>query len=211
MKACTPIHAISAAARALRLAAGCLAAILTVTSLASAQTLGDIAAREEARRKKVTRPSPAYTNKDIKPSDRPEPVSPAQTSSDTATPAGSGEAQGAADGEGEPAAGQAEAPLTDDEEGVTLEEQWRTRIAEARAALDRSQMFAEALQSRINALWADFTARDDPAQRSVIEAERRKALAQLDRVKAEIVTQTKAIADIEEEARRAGIPPGWLR
>jgi len=208
--ACTLIHATSAAARALRLAAGCLAALLAVVSPAGAQSLGDIAAREEVRRKKVSKPSPVYTNKDIKPSDRPEPVAPPQTSPDTAAPGGSGEAPAPAEGEGAPAPGQAEAPLTE-EEGVTREEQWRARIAEARAALDRSQMFAEALQSRIHALWADFTARDDPAQRSVIEAERRKALAQLDRVKAEIVTQTKAIADIEEEARRAGIPPGWLR
>jgi hypothetical protein len=25
------------------------------------------------------------------------------------------------------------------------------------------------------------------------------------------VTETKAIADFQEEARRAGVPPGWLR
>ena len=31
--------------------------------------------------------------------------------------------------------------------------------------LDCDRLFAEALQSRINALTTDFTARDDPAQR----------------------------------------------
>jgi hypothetical protein len=30
-------------------------------------------------------------------------------------------------------------------------------------------------------------------------------------VKNDIVQQTKAIAGIQEEARRAGVPPGWLR
>jgi hypothetical protein len=30
-------------------------------------------------------------------------------------------------------------------------------------------------------------------------------------VKAEIVNANKQIEDIEEEARRAGVPPGWLR
>jgi len=194
--------------RARPLALGCLTVVLACAWPADAQSLSEIAAREEARRKKVQKPSPVYTNKDIKPSDRPAPP-PRPVGSDPSatgngeTPAGPEGPEGAAPAEGE--------PPTEEQEREQQEQQWRARISEAREALERSQMFAEALQSRINALLADFTARDDPAQRSVIEAERRKALAQLDRVKAEIVTQTKAIADIEEEARRAGIPPGWLR
>jgi hypothetical protein len=72
-------------------------------------------------------------------------------------------------------------------------------------------MFAEALQSRINGLTADFTSRDDPAQRAVVANDRQKALAELDRVKNDITQQTKAIADIQEEARKGGVPPGWLR
>ena len=88
---------------------------------------------------------------------------------------------------------------------------WKGRIGAARAAVDRSKIFADALQSRINALTTDFTNRDDPAQRAQIELERQRAVAELDRVKNEIAAQTKAIADIEEEARKAGVPPGWLR
>ena len=41
-------------------------------------------------------------------------------------------------------------------------------MTDARQALERSQMYLDALQSKINALWADFTARDDPAQRAQI-------------------------------------------
>ena len=81
----------------------------------------------------------------------------------------------------------------------------------ARDSLQRSQMFAEALQSRINGLTTDFTARDDPAQRAVIANDRDKALAELDRVKNDITKQTKAIEDLQQEARKAGVPPGWLR
>ena len=36
----------------------------------------------------------------------------------------------------------------------------------ARSALDRSKIFGDALQSRINALSNDFVNRDDPAQRA---------------------------------------------
>jgi hypothetical protein len=53
--------------------------------------------------------------------------------------------------------------------------------------------------------------RDDPVQRSTIAAERQKALAEFDRVKQEIADQQKAITTIQDEARRAGVPPGWVR
>jgi len=91
------------------------------------------------------------------------------------------------------------------------EEAWRKRMTGARDAVSRAQMFAEALQSRINALTTDFVNRDDPAQRNTIAAERQKALAELDRVKTEIADQQKAIVAIQDEARRAGVPAGWVR
>ena len=91
------------------------------------------------------------------------------------------------------------------------EDAWRKRITAARDALSRAQVFAEALQSRINALSTDFVNRDDPAQRNAIAGERQKALAELDRVKQEIVDHQKAITAIQDEARRAGVPAGWVR
>ena len=87
---------------------------------------------------------------------------------------------------------------------------WRERIRGEREALERAKTFAEALQSRINALNTDFVNRDDPVQRSGIAADR-EALAELERLKKEIEQHTKAIATIQEEARRAGVPAGWVR
>lgn len=190
---------------------------LAVSGTAAAQSLAAIAQKEEARRKAIKKPSRVYTNQDVTPSGRPDSAS----AVDTGTP---GTAQAGAQGAASEAAGRQPAEQagaaesteageekTDEELRAEDEARWRDRMRDARAALERNQIFEQALQSRINALWADFTARDDPAQRAAIEAERRKAIAQLDRVKAEIVEQQKAIADIEEEARRAGVPPGWLR
>jgi len=77
--------------------------------------------------------------------------------------------------------------------------------------VERSRAFASALQNRIDMLWTDFVNRDNPVERAGIEQERTKALAELERVKQEIEDQTKAIAAIEEEARREGVPAGWLR
>ena len=186
-----------------RLFALVLIAALAGAVPASTQSLAEVARKEEARRKQVKKASPVYTDKDVKPA----PASSTAPSGDTPAttkPEASTEPKPADKDDAQP-------ELTDEEKRAQDEQRWRARITDARAALERNKVFAEALQSRINSLWADFTARDDPAQRSAIDMERKKAIAQLDRVKSEIVEQTKAIADIEEEARRSGVPPGWLR
>jgi hypothetical protein len=182
-----------------------LAAFLACSALAAwttpsaAQTLGDVARKEEQRRKDIRKPAKVYTNKDLGHAD-PAPVAPVPAA--TATPGEGSAEEKNPDGSAKP---------SEEEQRAADREQWRARMSQARTDLDRSKMFAEALQTRANSLWADFTARDDPAQRSVIEAERKKTLSELDRVKGEIESKTKAIADLEEEARRAGVPPGWLR
>lgn len=164
---------------------------------AAGQSLADVARKEDARRKKIRQVTRVLTNNDLKPSDgraAPPPVAvpePPPAPPEAAAPA---------------AAGPDEA-----EEEEHDEQAWRQKMADARLALERNQMYADALQSKINALWADFAARDDPAQRAQIELERKRAIAEQERVKAEVAAQTKAIADLEEEARKAGVPPGWIR
>jgi hypothetical protein len=176
-----------------------LAAALVVT--AGAQSLGELAKREEARRKAIKTPGKVLTNDTIR--------STAPASAPAAPPVAPSQPAPSAPGAAAPGSA-AEKPKPDADR-KTQEAAWRQRIAAARDSLQRSQMFAEALQSRINGLTADFTSRDDPAQRAVVATDRQKALAELDRVKNDITQQTKAIADIQEEARRAGVPPGWLR
>jgi hypothetical protein len=192
--------------RPVAFAVWCLLVALSAPPAAAAQqqSLADVARKEEARRKKVKAPGKVYTNKDVKAANG-LPSSPA---AETAAPAPGG-AQATAPAA--PAGQQAEAPADESEQRADDEQRWRQRMTDARGALERSRMFAEALQSRINALTRDFYARDDPAQRGVVEADRQKAIAELGRVESEIQQQIKAIADLEEEARRAGVPPGWLR
>ncbi|HEY4658124.1 MAG TPA: hypothetical protein VIH11_01305, partial [Gemmatimonadaceae bacterium] len=88
---------------------------------------------------------------------------------------------------------------------------WKARMDQLREELRRGEVFAESLQSRVNALTADFASRDDPLQRAKIGEDRQKMLAEMDRVKSDIDRIKKAITDLEEAARRAGVPPGWLR
>jgi len=170
-----------------------LAAALAAT--ASAQSLGELAKKEAERRKAIKSSGKVLTGDSVRSVPAPSPAS-----VPSPAPAAAGATPGSAAEKPKPEADRKAQELA-----------WRQRIQGARDSLQRSQMFAEALQSRINGLTADFTARDDPAQRAVVANDRQKALAELDRVKNDIVQQTKAIADIQEEARRAGVPPGWLR
>jgi hypothetical protein len=173
------------------------AAMLALPLASEAQSLADIARAEEARRKSITKPGKVYTNVDL----RADITATPSTNESPSTPTAPTEVPSLN------LPGGKAAPLAPEKDQAY----WSARINAARQALDRSRIFADALQSRINALTTDFTNRDDPAQRAQLELERQRALAELDRVKKEIAVQTKAIADIEDEARRAGVPPGWLR
>jgi hypothetical protein len=88
---------------------------------------------------------------------------------------------------------------------------WHDRITAARDARERDQVLSDAVQSRINALSADFINRDDPAQKQQIASQRLRALEELDRLKKQIIADDKAIADIVDDARQKNIPPGWIR
>src|SRR4029077_17820514 len=88
---------------------------------------------------------------------------------------------------------------------------WSGRMKDLLAQLDRDRILVDALQSRINALTADFSARDDPAQRRVVELDRQRALDELERLKKSVLNDQKSIVDFQEEARRASVPTGWLR
>ena len=176
---------------------GALVILVAVAGTAGAQSLADVARKEEARRKDIKKPSRVITNKDLKASDNAAPPPPA----DAQAPAPAAEAPSDKTEDGQP---KAEAPASD-------EQVWRQKMADARTALDRSQTHLDALQNRIDGLWAQFTAHDNYVEREKIEADRKKALAEYDRVKAEIEDNKKAIADLEEQARRANVPAGWLR
>jgi len=172
-------------------------------AVGSAQTLGDIAKREESRRKQVKTPGKVYTNEDLR-------------GRDAGAPAPSPASEASSPNAVQPQAPAAGAQAKDADKAATedpkkTEAYWKDRLTKARGDLDRAKTFADALQSRINALTTDFAARSDPAQRAQIGNDRQKAVAELDRVKKEIEANTKAIADIQEEARKTGVPAGWVR
>jgi DNA repair exonuclease SbcCD ATPase subunit len=161
-------------------------------ALAQSPSLAELAQKEQERRKALkATAAKVYSDKDL-----PKPATPPVASAVPSTPT-------VVPPEPKPAE---QKPVEQKDEAW-----WRARIAQAKEAQRRAEAFAEALQSRINALATDMVNRDDPYQRAKISDDRQKALAELQRVTNEIEQAKKDIADIEEEARRANVPPGWLR
>ena len=172
-----------------------LVALCAGVSSAFAQatpTLGELARKEQERRKALKAAGKVLSNGDL-------PKAVAKIPAEGTAPGG---AKLEADDE-------KNKPAQKEEERD--EAWWRQRMNSLRGELVRNEMFLEALQTRINSLTADFTARDDPYQRARIAEDRQKAMAEVDRVRGDIELQKKKIADAEEEARLQGVPPGWLR
>ena len=166
------------------------------TTPSMTKPLADVAREEEARRKQARKPSRVLTNSSLTPDISKGIAPPPSTTPATTTP--SNATPGTPAGDAPPGAAKDQA-------------YWSTRIKTARDQMSRTQIFMDSLQTRINSLTTDFVNRDDPAQRAKIETDRQQALAELERVKKELTDQQKAITAIEDEARRAGVPAGWLR
>jgi len=188
------------------LAAGSLAPL-------HAQSLADVAKKETERRQGGKTATKVYTNGDLKPVAEPAPdadtaSAAAGDSADKKPADAKGDAKADAKTNDKSAAKDAKASDKSEEKG---QEYWSGRMHALNEQLSRDRLYAEAVQTRINSLTADFTARDDPAQRQLIAEDRDKAVSELSRLRKQIDEDKDAIGSLEEEAHRAGVPPGWLR
>lgn len=107
-----------------------------------------------------------------------------------------------------PSSGTTSASVEDESAArVRAEEMWRTRVAEARAEVDRARRAHETL-SGMNLVpgYEYVDAKGRTVIGSVGELQQLTAAAKARRDAAE-----KALDDLLEQARRANVPPGWLR
>ncbi len=178
-------------------------------SLVAGQSLAELARQEAARRQTIAR-GKVITNSDLKPVPPPSAAPPTSTPGTTLAPPPTLEQAGAASADD--AAGDSKAiDAASAGEDKKDEKYWRQRVTAARDNLTRSQTFQQALQARVAALSTDFVNRDDPAQRAKVAQDREKALAELDRVSKDIVRYQTELTTIADDARRAGVPAGWVR
>jgi hypothetical protein len=202
----------------MRVFAAFLAFSVAGLASASAQSLADVARQEGARRQTVAT-GKSYSDQDLKPTGRVPAVASSQAApdADAASPDTSVDQAGTdtADASAPDTDATSASDKTDKADNKTSdvkdEKYWSKRMASLREQLERDKTFQQALQSRIDALTTDFVNRDDPAQRGQIAADRQKTLAELDRLRKAVEADTRAIPELEDEARRSGVPAGWLR
>jgi hypothetical protein len=184
-----------------------LVSVCSPAAAQSPQTLADVAKAEEARRNGVKKPSKVYTNTSLTPdiTAPPPPSVPAGGS----TPGNASSNATSSNATPGTIAGGTAAPV--DKAAMKDQAYWQDRMSAARTEMGRTQMFADSLQTKIYSLRTDFVNRDNRVEREKIEQELNTALAELERLKKDIEKQQKGIAAIEDEARKAGVPSGWLR
>lgn len=146
-----------------------------------------------------------FTNKDLR-----RGSSPSSSGSETQA------AEGAEPGD---EAGEASEDQADpwDSVGVATDEQgrgedyWRQAMSDARAAVTAAKAEHERLQSEMNLKRSEFTAIDDPAARALVDDRIQELYGLLDQSKAAVADAEQALSDLQEDARRSGALPGWLR
>jgi hypothetical protein len=164
----------------------------------AAQGLGDASARERKKRGAQPPAAKVFTNGDLR-KDEPPPAEPA--AAQAGAEAAGAESKDAGEAAQQPADAGAEpkAPLDplerERQERRLLEAEWRMRFANAREQL----ALAEA------ACW-----------REVVRTEFYQGIPVQMKVKEFVETEEfrrakQALADLEEEFRRTGLPPGWAR
>jgi hypothetical protein len=94
---------------------------------------------------------------------------------------------------------------------VDEETSWRRRAAGLRASLLRDRDAYAAAESQLALLRTQAVSRDDPAQQATLRQQIGTTIAELDTVTRRIAEGERALRILADEARRLGIPPGWLR
>ena len=173
-----------------------LGACLSVVVPAAEQSLADVSRKTEAARNaSAGRPrAKVYTNKDLSAVDSVPPAPAAPTSTATAT-------------EPAPSTPAADKPPPD----TKSETYWRDRMRPLRQRLDTARALADNTKRRAEALMRE-AARCFAI--GVVCADYTESLRLTDEHKvllADVASAERDVARLEEEARRAGVPPGWLR
>ncbi len=90
---------------------------------------------------------------------------------------------------------------------------WQTRAREARENLAEAEALVAALEQKITDLRTDRGADNamDPFRLQTQQAEIQKATAELASARERAQTRRAALEAVIEDARRQGIPPGWVR
>ena len=176
----------------------------TVVALAPAQgrSLGDAIKKNRDEKEPKKRSLGVITNESLKkPSVTPTASKAKQGGTMTVLPAGTPGSS----------YGKVAVPVVRDQKGRT-EEEWRQLVAQNRRRQERADTEVKRLELETRRLENDFYAWSDGNYRDrVIRPNWEQAREDLKKARVELDAASAAHTDLEEDARRSGAPPGWLR
>ena len=94
-----------------------------------------------------------------------------------------------------------------------LEASWRGRARAQREAVARAEARVKELEARVDGLRNDMspTGLLDPSRQQTREADTARARAELEEARRQLALARQGSEDLEDQARRQRVPPGWLR
>ena len=176
------------------------------------KSLGEVAREKKAASPAAKTPSPSpepspgrvFTNEDL-------PAQPSPPAIASPGPAGTGRGTVTT----LPKSAEVPAPpaSSGSSDAAQREAAWRGRASALRDAITAAEKSIPEIEDRIAGLRNDRNPTNlmDPNREQNRQAEIAKAQAELESMRAGLERSRQALADLEEEARRKGIPPGWLR
>ena len=186
-----------------------LLATLTVslTTALHSQSLAELARKERAR-KTPEGTAKVYTNEDI-PSTTPSPAAPApaQAQEPQAQKPAPATAQAGATEKAEAKPAEASEKSTAD-----LEKGYREKFAQLRDKVAFEEQKLDVMQRELNLMMTQFYSDPNVAlreQNSRVEINKRTQ--DIETQKQVVEKAKQAIADLEDELRKKGLPPGWAR
>ncbi|MBE0665710.1 MAG: hypothetical protein IH584_07775, partial [Candidatus Aminicenantes bacterium] len=84
------------------------------------------------------------------------------------------------------------------------QDELQERIAKLKEDIDREQL-------DLNKLWSDFYIKNIPAEQDAIKVQISQLTNQTEQKKLFLSQAETQLEDLYEKARKAGVPPGWLR
>jgi len=178
---------------------------LFTTSVAYAQSLGDLAKKEEQRRAKISEEVKVLTNADTD-----HFKGAAITTGTRPAPPPSEETAEAKEAEGKTGEEKSEETGPLDLMGRS-ESFWRQTFADARQKVKELENEANVLTLKLNELQNRFYAEDNGFKQQEIQREINKTFYEQDLNKKNLQAARDALADLESEARKSGALPGWSK
>jgi DNA repair exonuclease SbcCD ATPase subunit len=185
------------------------ALVLAVTlpaTMAFGQSLAELADDAKKKRKKDT---PVYTDDDLKQRSSDPAASPASGSEGSSAAQGSEGGGGSSSGDSSLEGGGRGRGANDSADA----DSWRAERATRLTAIKQVEGRIAATQARLSALQNDLNPTNlmDPFRLQTLEAEKAKARAELEAAELELKQARDELEDFDEDARKKGVPPGWLR